>query len=258
VLAVFSYRYDAALVPDLLSNIEPIVDGWVAFDDRSATDLFSSEPKRRRLLIERAKELGASWILALDPDERIERDGATRIRAMTRERQRIIWEFALREMFTASSYRVDGVWGSKTQGRLFPAFDGPLCSDRLLHGAWCVAPTGYLVLPAGLNIYHLKMIAYNRRQARRDLYRHLDPHRLYQPSGYEYLTDEFGAEFETVPETRDFFPAHRDAGDPALHMADIRLCVGRPQSAAEAPRPITHCVFRLGEPRAGTASSRLS
>src|SRR4051794_25031238 len=85
VLAVFSYRYDADLIPDLLENIEPMIDGWVAFDDRNAGDLFSDEPRRRRLLIERAEELGATWVLAIDPDERIERDGATRIRALTRE-----------------------------------------------------------------------------------------------------------------------------------------------------------------------------
>ncbi len=128
VLAVFSYRYDAQLVPDLLANIEPMVDGWVAFDDRGASTLFSDEPRRRRLLIERAKELGATWVLAIDPDERIERGGATRVRGLTCERRRIVWEFNLREMFTGSTYRVDGTWGAKMQGRLFPIFDGPLCS----------------------------------------------------------------------------------------------------------------------------------
>ena len=57
ILAIFSYRYDAELVPDLLANVSPAVDGWVAFDDRASGDLFSSEPRRRRLLIERAR----SW-----------------------------------------------------------------------------------------------------------------------------------------------------------------------------------------------------
>ena len=106
VLAVFSYRYDAELVPDLLANIAPAVDGWVAFNDRDATDVFSSEPRRRRLLIERAKRTG--WVLAIDPDERIERGATTRIRALTRERRRIVWEFNLRETFAPTAYRVDG------------------------------------------------------------------------------------------------------------------------------------------------------
>jgi hypothetical protein len=103
ILAIFSFRYDAELVPDLLANVSPAVDGWVAFDDRAAGDLFSNEPRRRRLLIERAKELGATWVLAIDPDERIERGAATRIRGLTSERHRIIWEFNLREMFTAGT-----------------------------------------------------------------------------------------------------------------------------------------------------------
>ncbi len=33
--AVFSYRYDAHLVPDLIANIAPVVDGcWIALNDR--------------------------------------------------------------------------------------------------------------------------------------------------------------------------------------------------------------------------------
>src|SRR4051812_23438239 len=82
LLGIFSYRYDAQLVPDLLENIKPVVDGWVAFDDREATNVFSSEPQRRRLLIDKARELGATWVLAIDPDERIERGAATRIRRL--------------------------------------------------------------------------------------------------------------------------------------------------------------------------------
>jgi glycosyltransferase involved in cell wall biosynthesis len=219
VLAVFSYRYDAELVPDLLANIEPVVDGWVAFDDRRADEPFSSEPQRRRLLIERARELGATWVLAVDPDERVERNCATRIRSLTGERERIVWEFNLREMFTASSYRVDGVWGLKKQGRLFPVFDGPLCAERPLHGAWCVPPAGYAVLAAGLNLYHLKMLSYDSRLARRDLYRYLDPDNLYQSAGYDYLIDENGAEFERIQPGRDFFPAHRETGK--VYVADV-------------------------------------
>ncbi|MES0162583.1 hypothetical protein [Mesorhizobium sp. C268A] len=33
-VAVFSYRYDAHLVADLITNIDPVVDGWIAYDDR--------------------------------------------------------------------------------------------------------------------------------------------------------------------------------------------------------------------------------
>src|SRR5262249_12788855 len=163
---------------------------------------------------------GATWVLAIDPDERIELAGATRIRNLTGERQRVIWQFNLREMFTASSYRVDGIWGSKMQGRLFPIFDGPLCSEQPLHGAWCTAPANYSIVPAGLNLYHLKLISHTRRLARRDLYHRLDPNRLYQKGGYDYLTDLTNAKYEPIAPARDFFPAHRETGNENLYMAD--------------------------------------
>jgi glycosyltransferase involved in cell wall biosynthesis len=228
VLAVFSYRYDAELVPGLIENIKPVVDGWVAFDDRGAGDLFSNEPRRRRLLVDRARQLGATWVLAMDPDERIERGAATRIRGLTSERRRTIWEVNLREMFTAETFRVDGVWGTKMQGRIFPVFDGPLNSDQPLHGAWCVPSPGYRVLPAGLNLYHLKMLEARSRHARRDLYAHLDPDHIYQRTGYDYLVDESDAAFERIPPGRDFFPAHRESGHAKLYMADV---LGTPVTA---------------------------
>ena len=253
VLAAFSYRYDAELVPDLLSNIEPVVDGWVAFDDRDAGQPFSSEPRRRRILIERARELGATWVLALDPDERVERGAASRIRGLTGGRERIVWEFNLREMFNASSYRVDGIWGSKMQGRLFPAFDGPLCSEQPLHGAWCEAPAGYSVLPAGLNLYHLKMISPGGRLARRNLYQHLDPANQYQKAGYNYLVDEEGAAFEQIPPARDFFPAHRETGQ--LYMADLAPGSQTPNIAPGATGGVTRA--SVGREVGTTAASQL-
>jgi hypothetical protein len=69
VLAVFSFRYDAHLVPAMLSNVEPMVDGWVCYDDRNGEGLFSNEGRRRSLLLHAARELGAAWALAIDPDE---------------------------------------------------------------------------------------------------------------------------------------------------------------------------------------------
>src|SRR5258708_2141169 len=51
LVAVFSFRYDAHLVPDLIANIEPIVDAWIAYDDRGSSEVFSSELERHRRLI---------------------------------------------------------------------------------------------------------------------------------------------------------------------------------------------------------------
>src|SRR5262245_40467868 len=72
LLAVFSFRHDAHLVPALLRNLEPIVDGWVSYDDRSSPAPFSDECARRKALLEAAVASGARWILAADPAERFE------------------------------------------------------------------------------------------------------------------------------------------------------------------------------------------
>jgi glycosyltransferase involved in cell wall biosynthesis len=213
MLAVFSYHHDVGLVPDLLANLAPMVDGWVAYDDRHTPAAFSNEPRRRALLIDRARELGATWVLAVDPDERFERGLATAIRLFTRERQRIVWQFNLREMFSLGEYRVDGIWGVKSQGRLFPVFDGTFCSRAPVHGAWFEHIPGYSFLSTGFNLYHLRMINSARRAARRDLYSRLDPQQKYQAVGYDYLLDESRMELDAIPRGRDFLPCHTDETD---------------------------------------------
>jgi glycosyltransferase involved in cell wall biosynthesis len=219
VLAVFSFRYDEKLVPDLIENLRPLVDGWIAWDDRASNEIFSSEPRRRRALIQRARKLGANWILAVDPDERFEAALAGNIRQMTKTVDRTLWEFDLRELYAADSYRVDGVWGRKRQIRLFPLLEHQqFCADAL-HGAWRPLEPGYKTVRSGVNLYHLKMIARARREGRRRLYVHLDPAATFQQIGYDYLCDEEGAVFEQIPPGRHYLPKHEDDG--GLWMADV-------------------------------------
>jgi hypothetical protein len=190
IVAVFSYRYDVHLVPDLLANLEPIVDGWIAFDDRAATGVFSSEPQRRRALLAAAYESGADWILATDPDERLEIAVAHRIGQLTSGSRRIAWGFRCREMYTPVSHRVDRTWGQKTQHRLFGAYHPDRYHSQVLHGAWFPKGLRFKLRDSVLNLYHLKIIEPKRRTARRDLYNHLDPDRQLQQIGYDYLADE--------------------------------------------------------------------
>ena len=56
VLGVFSFRDDAHLVPGLIENIGPMVDGWVSYDDRSSDDPFGDEGLRRKALLDAAVE----------------------------------------------------------------------------------------------------------------------------------------------------------------------------------------------------------
>jgi hypothetical protein len=212
VVAVFAFRYDAHLVPDLIANLSPAVDGWISWDDRARTEPMSSDADRRRVLIGAARDLGADWVLAADPDERFDDRLARRMRRMTRRRERILWSFRLREMYAPDRYRIDGLWGRKQQLRLFPLLDGQIFSDLPFHGPWTPIEGGYERRHADIDIYHLKMIAPERRRARRDLYRALDPERRYQPTGYDYLGEEEGAVFETIRPGRGYHPAHVDDG----------------------------------------------
>lgn len=219
IIAVFSYRYDAHLVPDLIANLDPIVDGWIAYDDRGATGAFSSEPQRRRALLAAAREAGADWILAMDPDERLEGAVADQIGRLTAGHRRIAWGFWCREMYSPTSYRVDGLWGGKVQHRLFRAYDPATYRSKDLHGAWYPPDLGLQARNSGLNLYHLKMIEPKRRIGRRDLYNHLDPKHVLQKVGYDYLADETGAVFEQIPPGRLYHPPHVDDG--GLWMADV-------------------------------------
>jgi hypothetical protein len=218
-IAVFSYRYDAHLVADLIANIDPIVDGWIAYDDRGATGVFSSEPQRRQILLEAAQNAAADWILAIDPDERLERGAADRIGQLTGDNRRIAWGFRFREMYSPTEYRVDGIWGKKIQHRLFRAYDPAHYRSKDLHGLWYPSGLGFKEEDSGLNLYHLKMIEPRRRSGRKALYAHLDPENEMQDIGYDYLADETDARFEKIADGREYNPPHDDDG--GMWMADL-------------------------------------
>ncbi|WP_172298028.1 tetratricopeptide repeat protein [Pseudoruegeria sp. HB172150] len=208
VFAAFSFRYDVNLVPALIENLTPIVDGWVSWDDRDAENAYSSEPARRSALIAAARKAGADWLLAVDPDERFENRLADEIRALTSTAEPVGWVFDARELYAPDAYRVDGIWGRKKQMRLFPLLDGVAASGEALHGRWVDPQARLQMRQTGLNLYHLRMILPERRRLRRDLYARLDPDRRYQAIGYDYLTDETDLQLETIPPGREFSPAH--------------------------------------------------
>ena len=56
------------------------------------------------------------------------------------------------------------------------------------------------------------MISPERRQARRDFYRALDPKNAYQTIGYDYLGDETGLVLKEVPDSRQYRPLHQEEG----------------------------------------------
>lgn len=219
VLGIFSYRYDAHLVPALIANIEQCVDGWMAYDDRGADGVFSNEVHRRTTLLNAAREAGATWALAVDPDERFEAALADKMPSLLDHSEARAFIFALREMYTPDQYRVDGVWGCKRQARLLKLDEGVLTPPGVLHIPWASFIPNARFHDTDINLYHLKMITAERRAARAALYNHLDPNRVMQSIGYDYLSEDAGAEFETIPADRAYLPPHEDDG--GLWMARL-------------------------------------
>lgn len=224
VLAAFSYRYDAHLLPDLVENIRPAVHGIVAWDDRAAVAALSDEPARRSRLLAAARELGADWLLTPDPDERFEQGFATWLHSLLAEPD-ALWLFTLREMFSPDHYRTDGPWGAKSVLRLFPIAAAG-AESAALHGQWVADPTGFRRRDSRINLYHLRMASPARRQLRRDLYAAADPDRQHQALGYDYLTDERGMVLEPLPPGRAFHPPFVDdhglwSPDPGA-LGDVR------------------------------------
>ena len=220
VVAVFSYRWDAHLVPGLIENLRGAVDGWIAWDDRNSAPGFGDEPARRRALLAEARAAGARWVLAVDPDERFERGFADRLPALLAADRPAAWRFALRELYRRDAYRVDGVWGQKRQLRLFTLDAAAPPSAKPVHGLWLPEEAPHAVRDADINLYHLKMITPERRRARAALYNRLDPERRMQPIGYDYLAEDSGAVLEPIPPGRDYHPPHAEDGglwmEPAL------------------------------------------
>jgi hypothetical protein len=232
LLAVLAVRNEARFLPGWFESVLPHVDGVIALDDGSSDgtlDLLASRPEvleliripvsrpkwdevgNHRLLVAAALRHGADWILALDADERPERDFRARAERVIRRGSLLgIEAYALRllELWgSEETYRVDGPWGRKIVARLFRARHDHRFDARALHGikAPLQASWGGRFPVADLRLYHLRMIAADDRANRRLRYETLDPESQYQPGlGYAYLTDDTGLKLEKVPRSRGY------------------------------------------------------
>ena len=232
LLAVIAFRDEGRFLDGWLRNVAPQVDGIIALDDGSSDggprllrecpgvlELLHNPPDRpgwdqtgnHRRLVAAALRHGAEWIIALDADERLERDFRERAeRVIRRGRPLGFTAFGVhfRELWdTPRFFRADGIWGRKTQPRFFAARPDHRFDERPVHGA--KAPLQGKVdgrFPiADLIVYHLRMVRKEDREARRRRNERLDPQARCQPGiGYAYLTDESGLRLRAVPRRRGF------------------------------------------------------
>ncbi len=232
LLAVLAARDEEAYLPGFLANVAPHVDGIVALDDGSrdgSARLLREHPAvlevlpvpvgrpawdevgNFRRLQAAALRRGAQWIIALDADERLESDFRARAERVIRRCRRLglgAVTVRMRELWDApDTYRCDGPWGRKRVPRLFAALPDHRFDYRPLHGvkAPLQARVAGRFIAADLEVYHLRTLSRESRQARRDRYQALDPDSRWQPGiGYDYLTDERGLRLRRVAERRRF------------------------------------------------------
>jgi len=240
LLALVAVRNETPYLPGFLANVAPHVDGIVALDDGSTDGsgaLLQSHPRILEVLrvpadrpqwdeVGNYKKLhaaalrhGAEWMIALDADERVEKDFRERVERVIRRGRRLglsAFTLRLRELWNSpETFRIDGVWGRKRVARLFAARPDHRFDYRPLHAA--KAPLQARVargfIAADLELYHLRTLRREDREARRDRYKALDPESFWQPEiGYDYFTDERGLRLCRIDRRRGY--VETEHGDP--------------------------------------------
>ena len=212
-------------IPYCLKHIEPYIDFIVALDDGStdkSKDVLKTSKKLKYLiekpeknevgewnetanreeLLKKAKELGADWILAVDPDERFEKSFLKNLRSIVESSDKsTVYGLHLRELWdNYDQFRTDGIWGRKINYCLFPLNGDIIYSIRRtkLHHPWYPDYLHGHERIIDYNKYHLKMITPEGRKKRANLYKALDPNNECQSIGYDYLVDENGLEIQKI------------------------------------------------------------
>ncbi len=233
LLALVPFRDEMRFLPGLFENLADQVDGVIALDDQStdgSREFVASQPlllqllsvplgaqqeledgKNHRMLVEAAWAHGPAWLLGIDADERVERRFRQRaeheIRRAEKADEAALW-VPFRELWGAHDrIRVDGIWGQKRKACLFEADRRHRFDERRIHSIWAPwPPQDGEYQTADLNLYHLRMISAEDREARVERYVRLDPNRQWQELGYDYLLEEDGLELEELEPGRDYLP----------------------------------------------------
>lgn len=190
LVAAFTFRFEPDwLIKDLLENIKGVVDDVFIYDDRARKELWIPREEHVKLLLDGAKSLKADWILVISPDERLEQGAGEVIRKLILDPARHRYRFNLREMYTPTAYRVDGIWGTKKRIRLYPLVN---------RGS---------VKNVDIDLYHLKHIEKENRISRAEIHNATNTADN-KTLGFDYLADETGLRLEQIEYGREFYPPY--------------------------------------------------
>lgn len=219
-------------MPDFFSNILPHVDGIIGVNDGStdgSAEYFAAQPKvlqvvhrpirhphiwdepaNRRALIQASHQYHPEWILALDMDERLEKNFRQKVEQSIRVANilgKSVISFRLLELWDSEhAYRIDGIWGKKRRNRLFRWIPNHQVREVALHGSWLSVAHHLKRKPfrSNLRIYHLGTLTEALRIKRIEKYHRIDPNNQYQPIGYDYLNDKNGLRLRYIKPHRHF------------------------------------------------------
>ncbi len=153
----------------------------------------------RLTLLARAAAHGCKWCVFLDDDEVFEPFVNKQMMiALIRDAVEAgcdLIEFQLCEMWTNSAYRVDGIWGQKRKVRVQR---NPLMQESVhwrgnhLQRLHAIPMQCGDVYQSDIRILHYGMSTPELREARVKKHNLLDPNKIYQPQGYDYMLDTSG------------------------------------------------------------------
>ena len=217
------FRDESGHLPGYAAHLRDYVDCFIGCDDGSVDEsggIFSREKKcvwmhraarsekpfqneveNRLILIRKAREVGADWILFADADTRVDLRFLPQMARQARPGRRAKFGLRLRDLWDSTKkYRVDGRWGKKNSLTLFSIedFDAYWAPGRIHTPAHPPRHRGRIV-NLEHNLYHLGSLTIADRMNRVLKHKMADPDSVYQPLGYDYLADETGLVLENVP-----------------------------------------------------------
>lgn len=210
LVACFGWKYEPEWLIEQLKENLSWVDDFAILDCRERDELWVHEGDYRLILREKAREMGADWILITSPDERWEKNAGKIVRShIDNHKENKILEVNLKELYHPLWYRVDGIWGTKVRRRIYPLKDDQIMLYQPIQCSAMPQNEDYEIVHIDVNVYHLKMIGSENRKVRAKVFKKLDPDKKYQDIGYDYLDEEKDAKLVRIKEDRMYFPAYK-------------------------------------------------
>ena len=224
LICIMCIHNESLNLEDCIKHLYKYVDNFVVFDDESSDnsiEILKKFPKvteiitekqngehkwreryNRETVLRKAKEISnadETWVLCVDPDERFEKSFLRNMRKIIKRNSGKAINIHFRELWDSIyQYRNDGIWNDKNKTLLFPLSEKMTFDyENEHHIPWIYRELNDIV-SLDYNLYHLKMVKKEDREKRKDLYNKLDPNKVMQAIGYDYLVNTEDLSLEKI------------------------------------------------------------